>query len=224
MTSIKICGIRDVEIALVIGQAGADYLGLVFADSPRMATPEGALQIIEKVHQRKLHPAVVGVFANMEAEELNRVAEYCQLDYVQLSSDETWEYCRKIRKPIIKTIHIHKNKAITDILSEIETGYRLLRGKSLIYLLDTKVGDVYGGTGQTFDWQVAKEVCSRFPVIIAGGLTPENVGRLVGEVKAWGVDVSSGVESNGQNDLSKIRSFITAVRKAECNPGSPEGP
>ena len=86
----------------------------------------------------------------------------------------------------------------------------------LICLLDTKVEDAYGGTGQAFNWQLAKDVSARFPVLVAGGLTPANVGRLVEEVQPWGVDVSSGIESHSQKDTAKIIDFIEAVRKIEA--------
>ena len=96
-------------------------------------------------------------------------------------------------------------------------GYRLLPRQNLVCLLDSQVGDTYGGTGQAFDWQLAKEVSARFPVIIAGGLTPANVGQLVKEVQPWGVDVSTGVETNGRKDTAKISAFIKAVRRVEAN-------
>lgn len=211
MTLIKICGIRDVETALSVGRSGANFLGLVFAPSQRLVSSEKALDIVKAVHQLNPRPSLVGVFANAEIEEVNRISRHCQLDYVQLSGDESWEYCREIEGPVIKVIHVSGNRSATDVLQEIEAGDRLLSGKRHICLLDTGVSNSYGGTGQTFDWQIARAVAMNVPVMVAGGLTPDNVSQLVNEVKPYGVDVSSGVETNGQKDINKIRAFVAAV-------------
>jgi len=157
---------------------------------------------------------MVGVFVNSAVDEVNRIADYCHLDWVQLSGDENWDYCQKIERPIIKAVHVPNPMTSHEIISELAMGYQLLPKQNLICLLDSKVGDTYGGTGQAFDWQLARKVSARFHVLIAGGLTPTNVGQLVKETQPWGVDVSSGVETNGQKDTVKIKAFIQVVRAA----------
>ena len=214
-TRVKICGIRDKNHALAAVEAGADFIGLVFAPSRRQVSPQKALPLVEVVRGLRSRPTVVGVFVNAAAQEVNHIADYCQLDWVQLSGDETWQYCQELKKAIIKVIHVSSGQKNDEILADIETGYRLLPKEELVCLLDSRVGGAYGGTGQVFNWQLAREVSVRFPVMIAGGLTPANVGQLVREVKPWGVDVSTGVESNGLKDASKIRAFVKAVRSTQ---------
>jgi len=215
VTRIKICGLTQPQHALAAASAGADFIGLVFAPSSRQVTVAQALPVVEAVRNLKNRPAIVGVFVNLVAEEVNRIAEQCHLDYVQLSGDESWQYCQQIEKPVIKAIHV-TGRSTSHIIDRIAEGYQLLSPEKLICLLDSKVGNAYGGTGQTYDWKLAREIAARFPIIIAGGLTPDNVGTMVQEVQPWGVDVASGVESNGRKDEAKIVAFIEAVRGAEA--------
>jgi phosphoribosylanthranilate isomerase len=215
MIRIKICGLSETDDAVASAEAGADFLGLVFAHSKRRVSPDRAVRIAESLRARPGRPALVGVFVNSPLDEVNRVAESCRLDYVQLSGNETWEYCLGVNRPVIKAIHVTPEQTARDVISEIQDGRHLLREREPLCLLDTHSAEAYGGTGRPFDWQLAREVCARFPVIVAGGLSPSNVSELVNEARPWGVDVSSGVETDGMKDVAKIRDFIQKVRSAE---------
>jgi phosphoribosylanthranilate isomerase len=212
LTKVKICGITDVFHAQAAMEAGADLIGVVFASSPRQVTYDKAREIVAAV--KKHYFPVVGVFVNMSADTVNTVAYACGLDWVQLSGDETWEYCQEIEKPVIKAIHISPNLSERELLAQMGDGQRALGSRSPIYLLDTLVEQKYGGTGQAFAWEIAKRAVAEYPTIIAGGLHPENVGQVVSNLRPWGVDVSSGVESEGVKDVDKIKAFVKAVRSA----------
>jgi phosphoribosylanthranilate isomerase len=212
VTRIKICGITQVEQALAAAAEGADYIGLVFAASRRKVTGEKAAEICGILRSLNNPPAAVGVFVNLKAEEVNNTAVSCGLDYVQLSGDETWEYCRQIRLPVIKALHVSASSSLESLIGEIKQGYAALSPERLTFLLDTQVQGFYGGTGQSFDLRLAQEIAARYPVIIAGGLDCENIRRVVREVRPWGVDVSSGVETGGIKDIGKIKEFIRNVR------------
>lgn len=218
MTRVKICGITETVHALAAAEAGADFIGLVFAPSKRLVDAERAKEIITAMKgraergERKI--LTVGVFVNTPAAEVNRIAEYCELDRVQLSGDETWDYLTDIERPVIKAVRVRRPQGSEDVLAELAPGYQL-RGADFVCLLDSQVEGSYGGSGQAFDWRVAREAAERFPVIIAGGLSAENVGQAIRLARPWGVDVSSGVESEGVKDISKINAFIAAVRQAD---------
>jgi phosphoribosylanthranilate isomerase len=211
LTRVKICGINDVLHAQAAIEAGADLIGVVFAPSPRQVTYEKAREIAAVV--KKYNLPVVGVFVNIPATTVNSVASSCGVDWVQLSGDESWEYCQQIEKPVIKAIHVPLEWGERELLAHLEDGKRL-GSRPPIYLLDTLVEDKYGGTGQAFAWEIAKRAAAKYPVIIAGGLHPGNVGQVVARLRPWGVDVSSGVESEGVKDVDKIKAFIQAVRLA----------
>lgn len=210
MTRVKICGITDVASARVAAEAGADFIGVVFAESRRRVTPETVLNIVAAVKDYPVE--VVGVFVNLAAAKVNALAERCWLHRVQLSGDETWEYCRQIEKPLIKAVHVLPGWGEAKIIGHLEEGQRVLGERSPVYLLDTYDEQKYGGTGQTFDWGKARKAAAGYPVMVAGGLDPDNVGRVVASLNPWGVDVSSGVETDGVKDVAKIRAFIRAAR------------
>jgi len=217
MIKIKVCGLTEEQHVLAAGEASVDFIGLVFASSLRQISPEKALRLSEAAHGHKSRLEVVGVFVNSPIQEVNRIARSCQLDWVQLSGDETWQYCLGIECPIIKAIHISPLMTAEEILSDINLWHEVPLQQQPICLLDTRTDNAYGGTGQTFNWQISKEVSCKFPVIIAGGLSPANIDPLIRFVQPWGVDVSTGVESNGKKDSLKINAFVKAVRKAEAN-------
>ena len=213
MTRVKICGIKKKAHALAVIEAGGDFIGLVFAPSQRQITPAQAQDIVSVVKEHN-KIAMVGVFVNMPAHEVNRIADTCNLDWVQLSGDESWEYCRQITRPIIKAVRIGSGHP-EEICANLATGSRLLSSQRHIYLLDSRVEGRYGGSGKTFDWGLARQAAEQFPVIIAGGLTPENVSQAIKTVTPWGVDVSSGVEVDRVKDIVKIRALIEAVRRTD---------
>jgi len=215
LTKVKICGITDVFYARAAIEAGADLIGVVFAPSPRQVTYERAQEIVTAVKTQKNSVPVVGVFVNTPAVTVNAAASFCGLDWVQLSGDETWEYCQQIEKPVIKAIHVSRNLAEGELLAHLENGQRILGSRSPVYLLDTFVEHRYGGTGQAFAWGIAKRAAAKFPLIIAGGLHPGNVGQVIASLKPWGVDVSSGVETSRVKAVDKINAFVKAVRSTQ---------
>ena len=214
MTRVKICGIRDKPRALAAVEAGADFIGLVFAPSKRRVIPAKAREIAGAVKTSRDTTKVVGVFVNSPASDVNKLADFCALDWVQLSGDESWEYCRKVVRPVIKAIRVSQQSS-EELCADLSAGSKLRHPKSFIALLDSQVAGKYGGTGESFDWGLAQQVSNRFPVIIAGGLDPKNVAQVIETVRPWGVDVSSGVETGGVKDSAKIRAFIETVRKVD---------
>ena len=155
MTRIKICGISSVEHALATAEAGADYIGMVFAESRRQVSPEKARGISGAIYRQKHRPQIVGVFAGTPVADVNRIAGFCNLDLVQLSEGETWDYCLQIGRPLIKVIHITPGMTTGEVTDVIDEGVRILKNMDVLYLLDTGTGQALGGTGQVFDWAIA---------------------------------------------------------------------
>ncbi len=215
MTMVKICGITRVKDAIACASTGADFIGLVFAPSLRRVDIETASQITRAIHDLDKRPMIAGVFVNTPVARVNQNAKYCRLDYVQISGDENWDYCKDIELPLIKVIHITGAHTPNKVLCEIEKGYNSHFKHNPICLLDTGTHDSYGGTGKTFDWSIIGEISSRYPVMVAGGLRADNVSQLIKIARPWGVDVSTGVETNGHKDRGRIASFIKTVRMCQ---------
>jgi phosphoribosylanthranilate isomerase len=190
---------------------------MVFADSPRQVTADKAREIADAVKRDFPGVETVGVFVNMPVEELNRTADACRLDRVQLSGDESIKYCRYVERPVIKAIKLPNDSTMNaaSYLEKMEMSLGLLNPKKFTLLLDTFNPGKPGGTGESFDWELARPFCGRYRVIIAGGLNSMNVVNLIQMIKPWGVDVSSGIETDGRKNNRKIQQFIEAVRRAD---------
>lgn len=214
MTHIKICGIKEEAHALAAAEAGADFIGLVFAPSPRQVTPARAARIVSALKKSRTETQAVGVFVNTPAAIVKRVADFCHLDWIQMSGDEPWQYCREFEMPLIKAVRVNRNDRPERIGADLAYGTKILASRQHIFLLDTNASGRYGGTGRSFDWRLAQSLARKFPIIIAGGLTPDNVTEAIRIAAPWGVDVSSGVETRGSKDVAKIEKFIEAVRQA----------
>ncbi len=206
-TRIKICGIRDEEAAVAAADAGADAIGFMFVrSSPRFIEPEDAFQLLSS-----LPPLVstVGVFADPTLDEFSDVEETCPTIYSQLHGNEDVELVQSCGPDVIKAIRFDKATIADEIArwSEVEEVCALL------------IDGSSGGAGVAFDWSLLTPHIENVakPIILAGGLTPENVGRAIREVRPYGVDVSSGVErAKGVKDTALIEAFCDAVRAADA--------
>lgn len=202
---VKICGITTAEDAAAAVDAGADALGFVFyRKSPRYIEPTLARQII-----MSLPPLVtpVGVFVNEDQQVVRKLMDDCGLALAQLHGNESVTYCQELSRPILKALRV-KDRSTFLALAEFR-GRAGVRG----FLLDAFSDQAFGGTGQVIDWQLAAEAAKAASILLAGGLTPDNVEKAIQAVRPYGVDVSSGVERGpGQKDHDKVRAFIRAVR------------
>ena len=202
---VKICGITNAEDAVAAVQAGADALGFVFyKKSPRCIEPAAVRRISET-----LPPFItpVGVFVNEEVKIVRRLMDECGLALAQLHGDETAAYCSELGRPVLKAIRL-KDRSAFLVLGEFQ-GRGGVRG----FLVDAYSEEAYGGTARMVDWHLAAEAAKEATILLAGGLTPDNVGEAIRAVQPYGVDVSSGVEASpGKKDHARVRAFIQAVR------------
>ena len=220
MTLVKICGLRTIEHALAAVEAGADLLGFVFAPSRRQVSPADAARIAEAVAAARVpasrRPGLVGVFVDEAPERMEIVARTCRLDALQLSGDEDERVLDVLpsERAVIKVLRLNGAPA--------EQGWLRAAPSSRLHLLvDAQVAGSYGGAGVLADWDEAAGLARRHEIILAGGLNPGNVAAAISRVRPWGVDVSSGVETDGVKDVAKIRGFVAAVRAVDQERGIP---
>jgi len=205
VTKIKICGIKTVTDALAAMDAGADLIGFNFYPKSPRYIDVGRCRDIMSVMRKCGHITYVGVFVNASVEEVRATLETCGLSLAQLHGDET-----------IETLNALDGKAFKAFRGVPEKLNGFAREVAPAFLLDASVKGVYGGSGVTADWSAAAELARKYPLLLAGGLTPENVAEAVGRVKPWGVDVASGVESTpGEKDAGKMKAFVQAVRNGQ---------
>lgn len=206
MIEIKICGIKTLDDALAAVEVGADYLGFNFyPKSPRFVERQVCADIASVLKKEHPHIKRVGVFVNSSVEEMKDILDTCSLDLAQLHGDET--------VAMLEGLDGKGFKAFRGIPADVN---RFARDDVPAFLVDASVKGLYGGSGVTADWDGAAELAKEYSLLLAGGLTPENVAEAVGRVKPWGVDVASGVESvPGKKDPSKMKAFVQAVRDAE---------
>jgi phosphoribosylanthranilate isomerase len=203
MIKIKICGITNLDDALAAAEFGADALGFNFyKKSPRAIEPQRASEIIAQ-----LPPFIVpiGIFVNEREDRIREIAALAGLQVIQLHGDETPEFCQRFGSRVIKAFQVKDKESLKHM-----SHYRVSA-----YLLDSYREGVRGGTGTTFDWHLAVVAKTFGRIILAGGLTPDNVAEAVKLVQPYGIDVAGGVErEKGVKDHVKLRTFITEARRA----------
>ena len=213
---VKICGVRSLADAQVAADAGADYVGIVFVPGRRRRIePKAARTITDGLRAGGASaPRTVGLFGDQPLNEVLDTITVAGLDFVQLCGDESLDYCRQVqeRAGVIKVLHV-PNDTNPDVIAHLENRVDAYAAAGCTVTLDSQVVGLHGGTGQSFDWSIAAELAAngrRF--LLAGGLTPDNVAAAVSQVNPWGVDVSSGVETDGEKDAAKIHQFVANAR------------
>nr|DAH99879.1 MAG TPA: PRAI protein [Caudoviricetes sp.] len=200
---VKMCGMRTIAAACAAEEAGADYIGFIFAEkSRRYVTPETARAIARALHRVR----TVGVFVDAPMDEVNQIAAFVGLDYVQLHGHEPAEMAKESQYPVIKAYRYGD-----DFDADAASAY-----PAEMILVDSYVQGAAGGTGTAFHWQDAAREIARVtkPVLIAGGITAENVGEAATIFQPFGVDVSGGLEKDGEKSEEKIRTFMATVQNA----------
>ncbi len=223
MTLVKICGVSTPENALAAAAAGADLLGLVFyRQSHRTVSPTAALTIVRALRAAGHTLPVAGLFVNEAPSWINAIADEIGLDLIQLSGTESSADLIAINRPALRAVRVAAGADADALDAPLADADARLAGRDggplghpLLPLLDAHVPGAYGGTGARADWEVAAALAARRPLFLAGGLTPENVGAAIRAVRPFGVDVSSGVETDKLKDPAKVRAFIAAVRAAD---------
>ena len=222
MTVVKICGMRELSHMVAAAEAGADMLGMVFVPTVRRyIEPDAAKELANSLREEGHALPIVGLFADQPVEEVNEVAARVGLDMVQLCGDESIGYWSKVTVPILQVVHVlsvpkERDAARNDIVKDVHFRLQEIDESGHIAVLDRQSDVQPGGLGEPFDWSIAREMADRgHRFLLAGGLTPENVGEAIDSTQPYGVDVSSGVETDGAKNIAKIQAFIAAARATD---------
>lgn len=200
MVKVKICGLTREEDIHFVNNERPEYVGFVFAKSKRQVDRDTGKHLISLLNKEI---KVVGVFVNSTMDEVNDIADYCQLDVIQLHGDETPEMCKKATCEVWKAFRVQDQKSFQQLKDYHVNGY----------LLDAYHQNQFGGTGTAFDWRLLKNICVEKQIILAGGITPDNVKQAIKLSNVQIIDVSSGVETNGIKDAYKIKTLLERVRQ-----------
>lgn len=219
MIRVKICGIGTPDDARAAAEAGADFIGMVFVpERHRRITPDAAKEIVDAVREiNGPEPRMVGLFADQPLDEVNETVAHCGLDAVQLCGKESVEYAADVGCQAIKVVHVPATSRVPGDVPPLADRIAEYAAAGCLVTLDRLVEGIQGGTGLSFNLEVAASLSRRgSEFLLAGGLTPASVGRVISEVRPWGVDVSSGVETLGKKDRRKIRRFVENARHADA--------
>ena len=209
MTKLKVCGITQLEDARYLAPLGVDYFGFVqYEDSPRYIEPSHVADILEWVHG----PTPVGVFVNESVDTINAAADEAGFEMVQLHGEEPAYVCEAVERPVIKAIRVRHDAASDQLRAVLE------RYEDVVdyFLLDTHNSSTWGGTGESFNWRVARELANDDPIFLAGGIDADNVERAIRTMRPFAIDLSSGLEEDtpGQKSFPKIDAFLSAFNAA----------
>ena len=212
MTKVKICGLTSLADAQAAAEAGADMLGFIFYPrSPRFVEPAHAAAIIASIQQMAVSVKTVGLFVDAPLREIQETLRLCRLDFVQLHGGEPPHLLEMLQPQAFKAL---RPTSLDEAAAEAEWYADLGPPDGPQLLLDAYHPQLHGGTGQVGDWAIAAALAPRYRILLAGGLTPDNVRQAVRQVRPWGVDVSSGVEAApGQKDHDKVRRFVAEAKR-----------
>jgi len=218
---VKLCGIRTPTDALAAAEAGADLIGLVFAPSKRQVTLSAAQAIVDALADVPARPRIVGLFVNAPVSQVLILTQAVPLEYIQLCGEEPPCYLDALDRPVLRSLPLGPHTS-ADEARALATTYFERRNPPLALVIDALVPGHYGGTGAVANWELAAELAREVPIVLAGGLHPGNVAQAIEVVRPSGVDVSSGIERDGQKDPELMRKFVASARAAFA--ALPEGP
>jgi phosphoribosylanthranilate isomerase len=212
----KICGIRSAASAFAAATASANYIGFNFVTSSKRLIEANEAKTIVKALKEEYpnlnRPKTVGVFANQPLLYINSVAEYCDLDMVQLSGNEPFAFAERVTAPTLKAIKVETNTSRESELKRLDQLAKLAEKKDILIILDKYDPHLQGGTGQIHDWLLAAELAKHHLFLLSGGLNIENINEAILSIRPFGIDVASGIETDGQDNATKITAFLNAAQ------------